>query len=71
MSDSSCGVIGQDPVYQSLQSVVDWFREAVGIPMERKYNSVLFGGEYGVVMTGHSFHSVCETLLSSLNGVSL
>uniref|UniRef100_A0A667Y0E2 Major facilitator superfamily domain containing 10 n=1 Tax=Myripristis murdjan TaxID=586833 RepID=A0A667Y0E2_9TELE len=34
----------EDPVYQSLQSIVDWFREAVGIPMERKYNSVLFGG---------------------------
>lgn len=34
----------QDVVYQSLQSVVDWFREAVGIPMEKKYNSVLFGG---------------------------
>lgn len=34
----------QDVVYQSLQNVVDWFREAVGIPMEKKYNSVLFGG---------------------------
>uniref|UniRef100_A0A3B4GKZ0 Major facilitator superfamily domain containing 10 n=1 Tax=Pundamilia nyererei TaxID=303518 RepID=A0A3B4GKZ0_9CICH len=34
---------GQDGVYQSLQTVVDWFREAVGIPLEKKYNSVLFG----------------------------
>lgn len=34
----------QDVVYHSLQNVVDWFREAVGIPMEKKYNSVLFGG---------------------------
>lgn len=34
----------QDVVYQSLQSVVDWFREAVGIPLEKKYNAVLFGG---------------------------
>lgn len=34
----------QDGVYQCLQSMVDWFREALGIPMERKYNSVLFGG---------------------------
>lgn len=34
----------QDVMYQSLHSVVDWFREAVGIPMEKKYNSVLFGG---------------------------
>lgn len=39
-------VVGQDGVYQSLQSVVDWFREAVGIPMEKKYNTVLFGGIY-------------------------
>lgn len=35
---------GQDAIYQSLQSVVDWFREVVGIPMEKKYNTVLFGG---------------------------
>ena len=33
-------------MYQSLQSVVDWFREVVGIPMEKKYNSVLFGGAW-------------------------
>lgn len=36
----------QDGVYQCLQSVVDWFREALGIPMEKKYNSVLFGGRW-------------------------
>ena len=36
----------QDAVYQSLQSVVDWFREAVGIPLEKKYNTVLFGGTF-------------------------
>lgn len=34
----------QDGTYQCLQSMVDWFREALGIPMEKKYNSVLFGG---------------------------
>uniref|UniRef100_A0A8C2I689 Major facilitator superfamily (MFS) profile domain-containing protein n=1 Tax=Cyprinus carpio TaxID=7962 RepID=A0A8C2I689_CYPCA len=31
----------------SLQSVVDWFRGVVGVPMETKYNSVLFGGLIG------------------------
>lgn len=36
----------QDGVYQCLQSMVDWFREALGIPMEKKYNSVLFGGRW-------------------------
>lgn len=34
----------QDATYQSLQNVVGWFRAAVGIPMEKKYNTVLFGG---------------------------
>ncbi|CAL8327049.1 unnamed protein product [Arctogadus glacialis] len=33
-----------------LQSVVDWFREAVGIPMERKYNSVLVRGSDRVAL---------------------
>ncbi|MGH0170318.1 UNVERIFIED_CONTAM: hypothetical protein FKN15_058839 [Acipenser sinensis] len=33
-----------DGVYQSLQSIVDWFGETIGVPVERKYNSVLFGG---------------------------
>ncbi|TSM85943.1 Major facilitator superfamily domain-containing protein 10 [Bagarius yarrelli] len=36
-----------DSVYLSLQSVVDWFRGSVGIPLERKYTSVLFGGLIG------------------------
>lgn len=34
----------QDGVYHSMQSLVDWFREAVGMPLEKKYNTVLFGG---------------------------
>lgn len=34
----------QDGMYQCLQSMVDWFREVLGIPMEKKYNIVLFGG---------------------------
>lgn len=44
---SLCDVLslcGQDAAYQSLQSVVDWFRELVGIPLEKRYNTVLFGG---------------------------
>ncbi|XP_077376811.1 major facilitator superfamily domain-containing protein 10-like isoform X1 [Festucalex cinctus] len=40
-----------DAAYQSLQSAVDVFREALGIPMERKYNSVLFGGLIGSVFS--------------------
>lgn len=52
----------EDVVYQSLQSVVDLFREAVGIPMEKKYNSVLFGGLIG------SLFSLLQFLLSPITG---
>lgn len=48
----------QDVVYQSLQAVVDWFREAVGIPMEKKYNSVLFGGR--VYLISPSIYRGCH-----------
>ncbi|XP_050966719.1 major facilitator superfamily domain-containing protein 10 [Labeo rohita] len=51
-----------DGVYQSLQSVVDWFREAVGVPMETKYNSVLFGGLIG------SLYSLLQFLSSPITG---
>ncbi|CAM9143045.1 unnamed protein product [Lampetra planeri] len=51
-----------DVVYQSLQSVVDWFRGAVGIPMEKKYNTVLFGGLIG------SLFSLLQFLSSPLTG---
>ncbi|KAM4745257.1 major facilitator superfamily domain-containing protein 10-like isoform 1-T3 [Anableps anableps] len=51
-----------DVTYQSLQSVVDWFREAVGIPMEKKYNSVLFGGLIG------SLFSLLQFLSSPVTG---
>ncbi|XP_056145667.1 major facilitator superfamily domain-containing protein 10 [Lampris incognitus] len=54
----------EDTVYQSLQSIVDWFREAVGIPMERKYNSVLFGGLIGSVF------SLLQFLSSPLTGAA-
>ncbi|KAM3611718.1 uncharacterized protein V6R79_023124 [Siganus canaliculatus] len=51
-----------DAIYQSLQTVVDWFREAVGIPMEKKYNSVLFGGLIG------SLFSLLQFLSSPVTG---
>ncbi|KAL3975486.1 tyrosine-protein phosphatase non-receptor type 14/21 [Sarotherodon galilaeus] len=51
-----------DGVYQSLQSVVDWFRVAVGIPLEKKYNSVLFGGLIG------SLFSLLQFLASPVTG---
>lgn len=51
-----------DNVYESLHSVVDWFREAVGIPLEKKYNSVLFGGLIG------SLFSLLQFLSSPVTG---
>ncbi|CAB1319538.1 unnamed protein product [Coregonus sp. 'balchen'] len=54
----------EDSVYQSLQSIVDWFREAVGVPMETKYNSVLFGGLIG------SLFSLLQFLSSPLTGAA-
>lgn len=51
-----------DNVYQSLQSVVDWFRGAVGVPLETKYNSVLFGGLIG------SLYSLLQFLSSPITG---
>ncbi|KAM8866219.1 major facilitator superfamily domain-containing protein 10 isoform 4-T6 [Synchiropus picturatus] len=33
----------EDGIYRSMQNIVDLFREAVGIPLAKKYNSVLFG----------------------------
>ncbi|XP_006893719.1 PREDICTED: major facilitator superfamily domain-containing protein 10 [Elephantulus edwardii] len=37
----------QDPLYRSWQRAVDWFSSAIGMPAERRYNSVLFGGLVG------------------------
>ncbi|KAM9822012.1 major facilitator superfamily domain-containing protein 10 isoform X1 [Syngnathus typhle] len=51
-----------DGAYQSLQSAVDIFREALGIPMEKKYNSVLFGGLIG------SLFSLLQFLSSPITG---
>ncbi|XP_048099108.1 major facilitator superfamily domain-containing protein 10 isoform X3 [Alosa alosa] len=46
-----------DAVYNSLQNVVDWFRVAVGIPLDLKYNSVLFGGLIGSLFSFLQFLS--------------
>ncbi|XP_018599628.1 major facilitator superfamily domain-containing protein 10 [Scleropages formosus] len=54
----------EDSIYQSLQSLVDWFRESIGVPIERKYNSVLFGGLIG------SLFSLLQFLSSPLTGAA-
>ncbi|KAG8453430.1 hypothetical protein GDO86_000162 [Hymenochirus boettgeri] len=40
-----------DTFYQTLQNGVDCFASAVGVPQERKYNSVLFGGLIGTIFS--------------------
>lgn len=52
----------EDGVYHCIQSAVDWFREAVGMPLEKKYNTVLFGGLIG------SLFSLLQFLSSPLTG---
>ncbi|KAJ8285206.1 hypothetical protein GJAV_G00023530 [Gymnothorax javanicus] len=54
----------EDAAYQSLQSLVDWFREAIGAPIETKYNTVLFGGLIG------SLFSLLQFLSSPLTGAA-
>ncbi|XP_069901646.1 major facilitator superfamily domain-containing protein 10 isoform X3 [Globicephala melas] len=39
----------QDPLYGSWQRGVDWFASAIGMPAEKRYNSVLFGGLIGSI----------------------
>ncbi|KAM6150900.1 major facilitator superfamily domain-containing protein 10 isoform 1-T2 [Erethizon dorsatum] len=41
-----------DPLYGLWQRGVDWFATAIGMPAEKRYNSVLFGGLIG---SGFSF----------------
>ncbi|XP_031797577.1 major facilitator superfamily domain-containing protein 10 isoform X1 [Sarcophilus harrisii] len=53
-----------DPFYQSLQQGVDWFAATVGVPPERKYNSVLFGGLIG------SIFSILQFFSSPLSGAA-
>ncbi|NXA45707.1 MFS10 protein, partial [Nothocercus julius] len=47
----------EDGFYLSLQRSVDWFAVMVGMPPERKYNSVLFGGLIGSVFSILQFFS--------------
>ncbi|XP_045630741.1 major facilitator superfamily domain-containing protein 10 isoform X1 [Ursus americanus] len=51
-----------DPLYGSWQRGVDWFAAAIGMPAEKRYNSVLFGGLIGSVF------SFLQFLLAPLTG---
>ncbi|XP_073513320.1 major facilitator superfamily domain-containing protein 10 isoform X2 [Phyllobates terribilis] len=53
-----------DGLYQTLQQTVDWFAGAVGVPQERKYHSVLFGGLVG------SLFSLLQFICSPLTGAA-
>ncbi|XP_028919908.1 major facilitator superfamily domain-containing protein 10 [Ornithorhynchus anatinus] len=53
-----------DRLYAALQHGVDWFAAVVGVPAERKYNSVLFGGLIG------SIFSILQFLSSPLTGAA-
>ncbi|XP_075426582.1 major facilitator superfamily domain-containing protein 10 [Ascaphus truei] len=53
-----------DNLYQTLQHTVDWFATSVGVPQERKYNSVLFGGLIG------SIFSLLQFICSPLTGAA-
>lgn len=47
----------QDPLYGSWQRGVDWFATAIGMPAEKRYNSVLFGGLIGSAFSLLQFFS--------------
>uniref|UniRef100_A0A8C8VL57 Major facilitator superfamily domain-containing protein 10 n=1 Tax=Pelusios castaneus TaxID=367368 RepID=A0A8C8VL57_9SAUR len=53
-----------DGFYLSLQHGVDWFAAVVGVPQERKYNTVLFGGLIG------SIFSILQFFSSPLTGAA-
>ncbi|XP_026580515.1 major facilitator superfamily domain-containing protein 10-like, partial [Pseudonaja textilis] len=53
-----------DGLYGRVQAGVDWFSGSLGIPPERKYNSVLFGGFIG------SLFSLLQFLASPLTGAA-
>ncbi|KAL0596689.1 Major facilitator superfamily domain-containing protein 10 [Plecturocebus cupreus] len=53
-----------DPLYGSWQRGVDWFATAIGMPVEKRYNSVLFGGLIG------SAFSVLQFLSAPLTGAT-
>uniref|UniRef100_A0A096MXX0 Uncharacterized protein n=1 Tax=Papio anubis TaxID=9555 RepID=A0A096MXX0_PAPAN len=46
-----------DPLYGSWQGGVNWFATAIGMPVEKRYNSVLFGGMAGSVPLAGSLRS--------------
>lgn len=52
----------EDDVYQFMQGAVDWFRGTLGIPLDKKYNTVLFGGLIG------SLFSLLQFLASPVTG---
>ncbi|XP_037685222.1 major facilitator superfamily domain-containing protein 10 isoform X3 [Choloepus didactylus] len=54
----------QDPLYGSWQRGVDWFATAIGMPPEKRYNSVLFGGVVG------SGFSLLQFLVAPLTGAA-
>ncbi|XP_062838118.1 major facilitator superfamily domain-containing protein 10 isoform X2 [Anolis carolinensis] len=54
----------QNGLYRNLQHGVDWFSEAIGMPPERKYNAVLFGGLIGSVF------SMLQFFFSPLTGAA-
>ncbi|XP_036083327.1 major facilitator superfamily domain-containing protein 10 isoform X2 [Rousettus aegyptiacus] len=51
-----------DPLYGSWQQGVNWFAAAIGMPAEKRYNSVLFGGLIG------SIFSVLQFLAAPITG---
>ncbi|XP_063166909.1 major facilitator superfamily domain-containing protein 10 isoform X2 [Candoia aspera] len=53
-----------DGLYSTVQAGVDWFSRSLGIPPERKYNSVLFGGLIS------SLFSLLQFLASPLTGAA-
>lgn len=54
-----------DPLYRSWQSGVDWFAAAIGMPSERRYHTVLFGGLIGSVFSGLQF--LCAPLTGAVS----
>lgn len=54
-----------DPLYGSWQRGVDWFAAAIGMPAEKRYNSVLFGGLIGSVFSALQF--LCTPLTGAVS----
>ncbi|KAM6221309.1 major facilitator superfamily domain-containing protein 10 [Rhynchocyon petersi] len=54
----------QDPLYGSWQRAVDWLAATIGMPAEKRYNSVLFGG-----LVGSGF-SALQFLCAPLTGAA-